>query len=80
MCKTSEQIIWQLSSSAVQQVCVPFKILMWTLLACERIVNVMNQLLHLFVLELLLNTFLYQFVITLKVFLKSYILQQFKNQ
>ena len=41
MCKTSAQIIWQLSSSAVQQVCVPFKILMWTLLACERIVNIL---------------------------------------
>ena len=26
---------------AVQQVCVPFKILMWTLLACERRLNIL---------------------------------------
>ena len=27
--------------SAVQQVCVPFKILMWTLLACARRLNIL---------------------------------------
>ena len=35
--------------SAVQQVCVPFKILMWILLACERRLNILllNMCVHL---------------------------------
>ena len=34
-------VIKSLYMSAVQQVCVPFKILMWTLLGCERRVNIL---------------------------------------
>ena len=34
-------VINSLYMSAVQQLCVPFKILMWTLLACERRVNIL---------------------------------------
>ena len=34
-------VINSLYMSAVKQVCVPLKILMWTLLACERRVNVL---------------------------------------
>ena len=34
-------VINSLYMSAVQQVCVPFKILMWTLLACERRLNIL---------------------------------------
>ena len=33
-------VINSLYMSVVQQVCVPFKILMWTLVACERRVNI----------------------------------------
>ena len=34
-------VINSLYMSVVQQVCVAFKILMWTLLACERRVNIL---------------------------------------
>ena len=34
-------VINSLYMSAVQQVCVPIRILMWTLLACERRVNIL---------------------------------------
>ena len=56
-------VINSLYMSAVQQMCVPFKILMWTLLACERRLNILLlrcvYLLH----EALVNIQIHEYII-----------------